>query len=120
VATTIAEQLRGTDVARRRGTSDFWVILPETGHESARVVAERIRLSLGAHDVELAPGKVTRLSLSLGIASFPEDGVSAHELVKSAERALSRAVSLGGNRTVLHSVSGESPAGWGVKRDGER
>src|SRR5207302_1649067 len=81
VAATIAEQLRGSDVARRRGRHDFWVILPETPGDSARVVGERIRLALGAHELELAPGALTRLSVSIGIACFPDDGAASADLL---------------------------------------
>jgi diguanylate cyclase (GGDEF)-like protein len=120
VAATIAEQLRASDVARRRGRHDFWLILPETTGEAARVVAERIRLALGARELELGPGKLTRLSVSIGIACFPDDGGASADLLVAAERALHHALQLGGNRTVLHSLPGHAPRGWGLDgRDGD-
>ena len=109
LAATIAGHMRGTDVASRRGEADFWLILPETPSDAARVVGERIRLALGA---EQLGG-----SVSIGIACFPEDGVSARELAAAVQRALAHAVELGGNRTVLHSVRGDAPPGWGLRRD---
>ncbi len=114
VATVIGEHLRASDVARRRGEHDFWVILPETTGPASRVVAERIRLALGAREIELAPGKTTRLSVSVGISSFPEDGATGPHLVAAAERALRGALQQGGNRTLLATVPSGAPAGWGL------
>jgi diguanylate cyclase (GGDEF)-like protein len=114
VGRAIEESLRATDIASRQGEHEFWVILPETSNVSARVVAERIRLGVGGRETEIAPGELVSLSLSIGIAAFPDDALSGDAIVLAAQRALARAVQLGGNRTVMHSVPAGAPSGWGI------
>ena len=70
--------------------------------------------------VELEPEEIAGVKAkndeSIGIASFPHDGLSAAELVAAADRALARAIELGGNRTVLVSIPRDAPPGWGLAR----
>ena len=54
------------------------------------------------------------VSVSIGIASFPDDGLAARDLALAAERALLRATELGGNRTLLYSSREDVPASWKV------
>jgi diguanylate cyclase (GGDEF)-like protein len=103
VTRVLTTQLRGTDAISSRGGEEFWLILPETAGEAARAVGERIRLALGP-----------TVAMSVGISSFPEDGISASDLAAAAERALRGAIELGGNRTILHSVRGDTPSRWGL------
>jgi len=114
VGRAITQSLRATDIAARQEEHEFWVVLPETSSVSARVVAERIRLGVGGRETEVAPGELVSLSLSIGIAAFPDDALSGDGIVLAAQRALARAVQLGGNRTVMHSVPAGAPSGWGI------
>jgi len=108
VAEVIGHELRATDYAFRHQASTFSLIFPETTSEGARVAAERIRLSLPLR----AQGVGDRpLTVSIGIASFPDDATTNEELVRVAERALERAEVRGGNRTVCASVE-SAPPGW--------
>ena len=118
VGRAIAQSLRATDIASRQGEHEFWVVLPETSSVSARVVAERIRLGVGGRETEIAPAELVGLSLSIGIAAFPDDALSGDAIVLAAQRALARAVQLGGNRTVMHSVPTGAPSGWGIAAPG--
>ena len=106
-AEVIGNELRATDVALRHAQAVFAVILPQTSAAGARVAAERVRLFL--------PGRLSGiggLTVSNGIATFPHDASTNSELIAVAERALARAVELGGNRTVCASVEDEAPPGW--------
>src|SRR5919201_3079165 len=106
-AEVIGNELRATDVALRHQQAVFSVILPQTSAAGARVAAERVRLFL--------PGRLSGiggLTVSNGIATFPHDASTNSELIAVAERALARAVELGGNRTVCASVEDEAPPGW--------
>jgi len=114
LAETIAAHVRATDVPFRHAAYDFCVLLPETKAVGARVAAERIRLAAQSRRVEFGPGELVDLSVSIGIAAFPEDASTDEELKHGASLALSKAVELGGNRTVLHSVPPDSPPGWGM------
>jgi len=109
LAEVIGSELRATDIALRRETSVFSLILPETSSEGARVAAERIRLIL-----PLRVGAIGErvLSVSAGVATFPQDASTNEELVHMADRALDRARELGGNRTVCVSLGRDAPPGW--------
>jgi diguanylate cyclase (GGDEF)-like protein len=114
VAETIGTHVRTTDVPFRHGAYDFCVLLPETKPVGARVAAERIRLAAQGRRVEFGPGELVDLSVSIGTAGFPDDATTDDDLTHAASLALSKAVELGGNRTVLHSVPPDSPPGWGI------
>ena len=110
----IESTVRAIDVVGPQGPTQFQVILPETGFEGARTVAERIRLRVDSTLPELALGLSEGVTFSIGVATYPTDGVDEVELDAAAQRALARAAELGGNRTVLHSVPAGAPPGWGL------
>ena len=114
-AEAISRGLRATDIPVREPPFDFALILPETGRADARVVAERIRLAVSATRLELGPGDVVNVTLSIGVAMFPHDATTNEQMLRAVQRALQGAVELGGNRTMLYSVPEEAPAGWGLK-----
>ena len=111
VAEVIGSELRAIDVALRHAPTTFALILPETPIEGARVAAERIRLLL-----PLRVGTVgeRHITVSLGVASFPDDATTHDELVLCAEQALVHAAELGGNRTVCTSAPATAPPGWTI------
>ena len=90
--------LRKTDVIARYGGEEFVVILPETPRENARIVAEKIRRyveSFKFYGRETQPlGTVT---ISIGLATFPLDGIEKQDLIKAADDALYRAKDKGRN-----------------------
>lgn len=100
---------REMDVVARYGGEEFCLILPATSKKESLFVAERLRRAIEA---ETFPGETNlplgRLTVSLGIASYPEDGDTIHALIHSADLALYRAKDLGRNRTVLYEASMES------------
>ena len=104
VAQAIRSQLkRPSDLAARYGGEEFAAILPGTGPEGARHVAELIRGAverLGLpHSASSAAAHVT---ISVGVASvIPRDGALPDELIRRADEALYRAKKEGRNRTVL-------------------
>ncbi len=116
VATRLSEvvvrQLRATDVPLREGRTGYWIVLPQTPALDARAAAERVRLSVAAEQLAFAPGELVDLSVSVGVATFPDDGTTNEELVGAARGALGRAVELGGNRSVMSSRSADVPPGW--------
>jgi len=111
VAEVVGNELRSIDVALRHAESTFALILPQTPTEGARVAAERIRLLLPLRVGDVAGMGIT---LSLGVAAFPDDATQQDEFVAAAERALDRAIELGGNRTVCASAPATAPPGWTV------
>ena len=108
-ADLIRRSAREMDVVTRYGGEEFCLILPGTGKKESIFVGERIRRAIEA---ESFPGEshlpLGRLTISLGIATFPADGVSANEIIHAADLALYQAKALGRNRLVLYDSSLES------------
>ena len=93
----IRTSIRNVDSAYRYGGDEFVVLLPETEIVGAFVVAEKIRA--GAEEVGLALTETEPLtSVSIGLVSHPEDGLSAEELMTAADRAMYQAKKLGKNQ----------------------
>jgi diguanylate cyclase (GGDEF)-like protein len=101
IAQLILKNIRKIDVAARYGGEEFAVILPETDSESAVVVAEKIRSFVqqtGFVKEENQPNGC--LTLSIGIANFPEDTREGRDLVNIADRRLYKAKQAGRNTLV--------------------
>jgi diguanylate cyclase (GGDEF)-like protein len=99
VGRLVNEALRNTDLAFRYGGDEFAIILPQSATNDAFVVAERVRGRIAA---EMSKRDI-KISASLGLASWPSDGVTSDELVNAADRALYYAKETGGNRTCVVS-----------------
>jgi diguanylate cyclase (GGDEF)-like protein len=103
VASAMRRTARDMDVVVRYGGEEFCLILPATSKKEAFFSAERLRQTIEA---EIFPGETNlplgRLTISLGIASFPDDGNTIHDLLAAADLALYRAKEQGRNRTVLY------------------
>lgn len=80
--------LRVSDVLGRFGGDEFVLVLPRTRPTEARAAAERLRGAVAAHEFHISAGTPIRATISVGIASFPDDGESADELFRAADRAL--------------------------------
>jgi len=87
--------VRPADAAFRFGGEEFAVLLTETEKPDAMARAEYLR-ALAANTTFLANG--LRLTVSLGVATFPADGLDAAGLVSAADRALYQAKNAGRNR----------------------
>jgi diguanylate cyclase (GGDEF)-like protein len=88
------------DCAARYGGEEFLVLLTETGMEGAVEVAERVRARLA--NETFAGGRIT---LSVGVASYPEFGESPEAVIMSADVALYQAKHLGRDRVVMASLN---------------
>ena len=95
VAKCIQSSIRNIDLPFRYGGEEFAVILPETSKEGVYVVAERIRDKIQERGFK---GR-SSVTASLGVASWPTDGVTKEQLLLSADRALYTAKETGRNRT---------------------
>ena len=95
----INKSIRNTDLAFRYGGDEFAIILPQSATKDALVVAERVRGRIAA---EMSKRDI-KVSASLGLASWPNDGVTTDELVNAADRALYYAKETGGNLTCIAS-----------------
>jgi diguanylate cyclase (GGDEF)-like protein len=91
-----AEQVRSFDVLAKYGGDEFTIILPQTPREGAEVVAERVRAAVANHAFALT--KAGDITVSLGVAGFPEDGADPVSLLRASDRALYAAKGNGRNR----------------------
>jgi diguanylate cyclase (GGDEF)-like protein len=100
-AAGLRSSIRATDLAARLGGEEFLVIAPRCKLAGAIKTAERFRDRLCASPVVIGRGAVARVTISVGVASSPEDPVgSAAELLARADAALYRAKALGRNRVL--------------------
>jgi diguanylate cyclase (GGDEF)-like protein len=92
LARIFQEGLRATSTIARYGGEEFVILLPETGKDGAMKVAENIRQRVADYPF---PGEERQpsgnLTVSIGVATFPEDGTERDALIQSADRALYRA-----------------------------
>ena len=96
---------RRIDTAARIGGEEFAVILPDSDHHAAYILAERMRREVR----ETFMYEPYELTISLGVATFPLHGATAEALVAQADEALYAAKALGRDRSVV----------WGEDLDGE-
>jgi len=90
---------RASAVPARYGGEEFIVLAPEIDAAQARVFAEVLRQRVERTRFEgREPGDVVSLTLSLGIATFPQDGQDAESLIEQADKALYRAKAAGRNQ----------------------
>jgi diguanylate cyclase (GGDEF)-like protein/putative nucleotidyltransferase with HDIG domain len=101
IATIFGRELRQYDVPARFGGEEFSILLPETVRETALEIAERVRRSVAesTFDVETSTEPI-RATISIGVATFPEDGANANELIHRADVAVYRAKLQGRNRVL--------------------
>jgi len=103
IGKVIDENIREIDIAGRFGGEEFCVVLPDTDREGAQYAAERIRkateeTTISAYDTNV------KVTLSIGISTYPDNGKEKNELIDKADWALYRAKKLGRNRVCSFGV----------------
>jgi two-component system, cell cycle response regulator len=93
--------VRVIDSVCRYGGEEFMVILPQTGIEGAMIVAEGIRKGIELHDFDIGEGRRISVTVSIGIASYPDHQKNAVGLVAAADAALYIAKNEGRNSIAL-------------------
>ncbi len=98
------DSFRQSDTAGRYGGEEFVVILPETDMDSAQQKLESLRESVaGTPIITGTRGEQVQVTISAGLASFPQDGVHADELFALADERMFQAKREGRNRVVAGS-----------------
>lgn len=85
---TIKSHLRLIDFAFRYGGDEFVVLLPQTSKEAAMVVARRLRDVFRTSHFLREQGLDLNVRVSMGVATFPEDAKSAHEIIRQADEMM--------------------------------
>lgn len=88
-----------TGVTARYGGEEFAVLLPETSKEKAVRLAEEIRSAMESSPFTIRREKL-QMTVSVGVASLPEDTLDNEELIRRADEALYRAKREGRNRVL--------------------
>jgi diguanylate cyclase (GGDEF)-like protein len=88
MAAVLKTQLRSSDLVYRYGGDEFIVLLPRTDVEVTKKIALRISESVKAAEFIIDTEKKYKLSLSIGVASFPEDAQSAKAIIDFADKMM--------------------------------
>ena len=107
----IKEALRAGDVAARFGGEEFAAFLLDADYAQGLVAAERVRTSVERHEFPATradtgqEARTHRITISIGVAAFPDDATDPIELVELADSALYRAKRNGRNQICAHRPS---------------
>jgi diguanylate cyclase (GGDEF)-like protein/PAS domain S-box-containing protein len=97
----LKSHIRGSDIACRYGGEEFILILPEAPLETIRKRAETLRTAVKQLAVKQRGQPLGALSMSLGVALFPEHGANSEMILRAADQALYRAKHEGRDRVVV-------------------
>jgi len=100
LAVLLRNQSRKMDFVCRYGGEEFAMVLPQTDKKEAFLIAERLRMDIEKHDFtheDIFPTK--KLTVSIGVSSFPEDGLLPAELISASDKNLYQAKHKGRNST---------------------
>lgn len=100
LAQRILDQLRSIDIVARYGGEEFVIIMPDTQHEDAINVAERIRKTFEKNEFQFPHISPIKVTLSVGVASLGDAIKSAPDLITAADTRLYQAKRQGRNQTV--------------------
>jgi diguanylate cyclase (GGDEF)-like protein/putative nucleotidyltransferase with HDIG domain len=90
IARVIRKELRQMDILCRYAGDEFVAIMPMASQSMSETVAERIRKAVSDHKFSVRTGKTVVVSISTGIACFPENGETTEELLTVAARNMQR------------------------------
>ncbi len=89
---------RSVDIVSRNGGEEFSVILPDCPHEKAIVIAENIRKAVENHKFRVSPSHSISITISIGVATYPETVADTAHIVEKADEYLYRAKRTGRNK----------------------
>lgn len=102
IAALLKQEFRALDRVARYGGEEFIVILPETSSSTAYMVAERIRQVVSTYALSVNKETIN-VTVSGGLATFPEDGDSQEFLIRAADQALYAAKYSGRNKIIIYN-----------------
>jgi diguanylate cyclase (GGDEF)-like protein len=110
-AKTVTAAMRETNMAARYGGEEFIIVLPDTTLKSCTLVAERIRKAVMLMVVPSNAEKpLPPLTVSIGVAVFPEHGQTLEEVIQASDKALYESKRNGRNRVTVASGEDSAPS----------
>ena len=107
----IKQALRAGDVASRFGGEEFAAFLLDANYAQGLIAAERVRVALAEHEFAASrmdssdPQATHRITISIGVAAFPDDATDPIQLIELADSALYRAKRSGRNQICAYRPS---------------
>jgi diguanylate cyclase (GGDEF)-like protein len=105
LASLVENSVRHTDLAARYGGEEFAVVLAETDKQGGVTLAEQLRRRVEQQVFGSSGEGPGRLTISVGVVSYPDDAGEADELIAMADRRLYQAKAAGRNRVVGECAS---------------
>jgi diguanylate cyclase (GGDEF)-like protein len=109
IGVTLSRGARAEDMPCRFGGEEFLLIMPGATLEGSRSRAERLRSEIKALTITQDGTLVGTITVSIGVAAFPLQGLSAKDLIAAADAALYRAKHEGRDRVVVADVPDTVP-----------
>ena len=103
LASTITATIREKDIGIRLGGDEFIILLTEVTCDEARRFAERVLRIIELSPVDIYQKQPIHYSVSIGIATYPADGLNKTDLLTSADKALYLAKNSGRNKVSTHT-----------------
>jgi diguanylate cyclase (GGDEF)-like protein len=111
MAVLLRGQLRAEDVACRYGGEEFMIVLPDTTLQAASDCAERLRRGTGAARVMHDGKSLEPITLSIGVASYPQHGNTSESVLRAADEALYQAKQSGRDRVISATTAAAAAGG---------
>jgi diguanylate cyclase (GGDEF)-like protein len=100
VATALSASVRASDVVCRYGGEEFLVFLPDCNIAEAKTKAEAIRATVAGTSMTMGERVIPSVTISIGLAMFPEHAPTRAQIIQVADAALYRAKGAGRNRVI--------------------
>ncbi|MGF1648376.1 MAG: diguanylate cyclase [Kineosporiaceae bacterium] len=109
LARRLARCVRDIDTVARYGGEEFCLVLPETSPDGAEIVARRVLAAVSGAPFPVPGGPSLHVTVSIGVAAFPEHGRTGGEVMRAADRALYAAKRTGRDKVVVADPAGTRP-----------
>jgi len=109
IADRFLGSVRGEDIVCRYGGEEFVVILPDIGVDGAAFRAEQVREAISTLRASDRGQTLDKVTVSIGVAMYPQDGQTVEELLQASDRSLYAAKNRGRNQVVFAAEAGKFP-----------
>ncbi|WP_025270441.1 diguanylate cyclase [Hippea sp. KM1] len=103
IANSLRSMLRDSDLVVRFGGEEFIIILPDTTKTDSIKVAEKLRKAIEGSPFSINDDSSLNITVSFGVASYPDDSKRFKQLIQMADKALYSAKNSGRNRTIAYT-----------------